>query len=396
MDYLVLLFAVAAAVSAVLGAVGAALYLGARSPRTPGAADSLDLKKKCSELESALAAARAEAASLSEWLASITTEGLRQLEATSSKRSLAPVLLRLLEQALEPAQGGVFWVREAHGSLVLAAGSGLPEHLGPGAATPLRQGLLGFACESGVAVGPEDVARLPDLARRRLEATEPSGTALEVAAPMLVDEIRVGVLAAGGAHRRRSSQREVLAVLAQMGALALARSAAVRARLAAAEMDPESRLLNERGALGFLEQELERTAPSHSRLSLCLVDVDQFELMASLSGSQAATGFVEKIGKIIRASLREDDLAARIGRGRFLLILPGTGREGACRVAEELRQAVSRFPTPGEGGLTLSAGIATFPDDGDRGSELVEAAGRALAEAVMRGRNRVVTQRQKP
>jgi diguanylate cyclase (GGDEF)-like protein len=118
--------------------------------------------------------------------------------------------------------------------------------------------------------------------------------------------------------------------------------------------------------------------------------------MASLSGSQATSGFVEKIGKIIRASLREDDLAARIGRGRFLLILPGTGREGACQVAEELRQAVSRYPTPGEGGLTLSAGIATFPDDGVRGSELVEAAGRALAEAVMRGRNRVVTQRQKP
>lgn len=395
MDYLVLLFVVVAAVSAALGAVGAAVYFARRSPRVRAEDTPLRTVREVRDLESALSAARAQATSLSGWLASITTEGLRQLEAVSSKRGVAPVLLRLLEQALQPTQAAVFWVREAHRALVLAAGSGLPDHLCPGAATPLRQGLLRFACETGTAVGAQDLDRLPEVAQRRLQAGQLPGVALDVAAPMVVDGIRVGVLAAGGARRLHFCQREVMAVLAQMGALALARSAALRARLAAAEMDPESRLLNERGALGFLEQELERTDRERSRLSLCLLDLDQFELLASLSPAESAAGFVEKIGRVIHASLREDDVAARIVRGRFLLILPGTNREGACQVAEELRQAFRRYPIGGEGGLTLSAGIAAFPDDGERGLELVEAAGRALAEAVMRGRDRVVAQHQR-
>jgi len=392
-DYLVLLFAVVAAVSAALGAAGAAAYL-ARSPRTRAAGGS-DLTARLGQLESDLSATRLEQTSLADWLASITTEGLRQLEAAPGKRALAPVLLRLLEQALRPAQAAVFWVREAHGALVLAAGSGLPDPLLPGTATPLRQGLLGFACETGAAVGAQDLDRLPELTQRRMRASDLPGAALDVAAAMVVDGIRVGVLAAGGASRFHFCQREVMGVLAQMGALALARSAAVRARLAVAEMDPESRLLNERGALGLLEQELERCDPTLSCLSVCLVELDQFELLASLSPAGSAGGFVERIGKIIRESLREDDVAGRIGRARFFLILPATSREGACQVAEELRQALCRFPIPSEGYLTLSAGIATFPDDGERGGELFEAAGRALAEAVMRGRDRVVAQRQR-
>jgi diguanylate cyclase (GGDEF)-like protein len=92
---------------------------------------------------------------------------------------------------------------------------------------------------------------------------------------------------------------------------------------------------------------------------------------------------------VLSASIREDDTAARYGGDEFLVLLPGAGKERAHAVAEHVRRTVEGVGL----GLTLSAGIATFPEDAMSGVGLIRAADQALYEAKAQGRNRVVAAR---
>ena len=105
------------------------------------------------------------------------------------------------------------------------------------------------------------------------------------------------------------------------------------------------------------------------------------------------------VAALLTRDLREVDLAARYGGEEFLLLLPETDQQGARLVAQRLRYAVEQANffigpeggTPQEiGHVTVSIGVAMFPDEVRFKRELVEASDAALYEAKGRGRNRVV------
>jgi diguanylate cyclase (GGDEF)-like protein len=89
---------------------------------------------------------------------------------------------------------------------------------------------------------------------------------------------------------------------------------------------------------------------------------------------------------------REVDLVARVGGDEFALLLPRTGLAGGLRLAEKLRARIAEEPFDIEGvsfGVTISAGVAAFPDHGGSGKELRAAADTALYRAKHEGGNRV-------
>jgi diguanylate cyclase (GGDEF)-like protein len=142
--------------------------------------------------------------------------------------------------------------------------------------------------------------------------------------------------------------------------------------------------------LTWLQTELQRAQRHHHQLALVLVRPDAFDELAELGGS-VGVEVLEACAEVIGHELRATDYALRQHASTFALILPQTATEGA-RVAGERIRLFLPLRTGGVNGrlLTVSIGVATFPDDATTNEELVRLAERALERAEERGGNRTV------
>ncbi len=144
----------------------------------------------------------------------------------------------------------------------------------------------------------------------------------------------------------------------------------------------------------LLKRELRRAGRGSREFSVVLVEQDAPPRPGARGGREREAALRE-MASILQARLRDADMAARAGGTGFALLLPETGRLGAYVVARRiLRAAEERFRQPGRAGrcllLTLSAGAAVYPADGESGEQLLERASQALGRARLQGGNRPV------
>jgi diguanylate cyclase (GGDEF)-like protein len=160
-----------------------------------------------------------------------------------------------------------------------------------------------------------------------------------------------------------------------------------------AERDPLTGLANRRLLDARLEEELDRARRYRTHLAFVLIDLDDFKQVNDRFGHQAGDDVLRAFAKVLASSVRELDLAGRLGGEEFALVLPGTPVEGACLVAENIRRAAAAIELEGPAGeeirVTASFGAAAFPicrtvDD------LIERADLCVYKAKRQGKNQVV------
>lgn len=133
----------------------------------------------------------------------------------------------------------------------------------------------------------------------------------------------------------------------------------------------------------------------HQRcFSLIFLDVDNFKHYNDTQGHPAGDNVLSTLAEILFEGIRRSDLLARYGGEEFVILLPETPQEGALQMAEKLRQAVENHPFPGcetqpLGKVTVSMGVASYPENGKDGSSLTKRADEALYKAKSEGRNRI-------
>ncbi len=153
-------------------------------------------------------------------------------------------------------------------------------------------------------------------------------------------------------------------------------------------------LYNRRHFIEIVDKEIARSLRHQRPLSMCILDVDLFKPINDTYGHIAGDTVLRQIGEIMRAHVRGDDIAARIGGEEFAVLLPEACLEAAVVFAERLRQAVedARF-TLGDRlhRLTVSIGVAELGPERDERSRLMAAADAALYKAKEGGRNQVQT-----
>lgn len=126
-------------------------------------------------------------------------------------------------------------------------------------------------------------------------------------------------------------------------------------------------------------------------LSLLFIDIDLFKCINDSHGHLAGDEILQGVAQVIKNNVREIDFLARYGGEEFSVILPGTDREGARKMAERLRQAVAEKSFQvgwKELKVTVSVGAATYPDDAADKEDLLDKADQALFHAKKQGRNR--------
>ena len=158
----------------------------------------------------------------------------------------------------------------------------------------------------------------------------------------------------------------------------------------AARTDPLTGLLNRRGFEETFKAELERARRSQHPLSIVAGDLDGFKLVNDRLGHHAGDEALQALAQDFSKWKRRIDVAARVGGEEFALLLPDTDERGAFLVAERLRRAVQRTFSEQPLPITISFGIASWPDHGDETEVLLRAADEALYAAKDLGRDRSV------
>ena len=157
-------------------------------------------------------------------------------------------------------------------------------------------------------------------------------------------------------------------------------------------------LFNHGYLLEHVELEVARSARYQRIFSVLFLDIDDFKQVNDQHGHQAGDKILRAVAELLRGGverLRSSDLSARYGGEEFCLILPETPRAGVQLNAERIREAVetmdwSSHTLSPDFKLTVSIGVAAFPEDGSSADEVLRAADDALYQAKRSGKNRVV------
>jgi len=313
----------------------------------------------------------------------------RELASAREPREIAPRTLDLVEEIFEPAYA-VFY-RTRRDGLVAVAARGATE-LRVGHRLAFGEGVVGWTAQRQVTYTGEDADHeTPRVKKRHLAACWPLD--FSVCLPLVVSERTVGVVLVGPC-REQPQARELGRTVALLASVALQSTALLRQQRLLAQTDGLTGLLNKRQILMRLEEYLRAERERKLPVSVFLFDIDHFKQYNDGNGHLAGDDLLRGLGRLLREHLREDEYVGRYGGEEFLLVLPGTRKQDALRAAERLRRLVQEqsFPhgehQPG-GRLTLSGGVAAFPEDGVDAVTLIGRADEALYTSKHRGRNRV-------
>lgn len=161
-----------------------------------------------------------------------------------------------------------------------------------------------------------------------------------------------------------------------------------------ATTDALTHLANRRSLFDRFGGELERARRYGRPLAVAMVDVDHFKRFNDTEGHRCGDEALVRVGQALSTGLRRSDVVGRYGGEEFLILMPETPIDQARETVERLLRAVAKLEVPGADGggrhVTLSAGVAAFPEHGESAEALVAAADARLYRAKDAGRNRVV------
>lgn len=158
--------------------------------------------------------------------------------------------------------------------------------------------------------------------------------------------------------------------------------------------DPLTGLFNRRHMEESLARELLRAARNAKPVTVLMVDVDHFKRFNDMFGHEAGDVLLRELGSIFISMTRGGDIACRYGGEEFLLILADAGLDAGCDRAVKLKEQVAKLQIRHRGEMlrriTVSIGVAGFPDHGTSATQILKSADEALYQAKAEGRDRVI------
>jgi diguanylate cyclase (GGDEF)-like protein len=165
-----------------------------------------------------------------------------------------------------------------------------------------------------------------------------------------------------------------------------------RAAVRLSTIDALTGLANRAYLIAAIEREIERGTRYGRGFCLLMADLDNLKGVNDSFGHSAGDRVLAGVADVIRAGVRGIDTAARLGGDEFVVLLPETDPAGAYVVAEKIRQGVEAMPTTERHEhvpVSVSIGLAAWPDDGTRLEQLVDVVDEAMYAAKQHGRNRI-------
>lgn len=204
-----------------------------------------------------------------------------------------------------------------------------------------------------------------------------------------------GLIVADNIYTRKPISRDdmrMLFMLSNQAGLAIENSHLYERTVIKSHSDSLTGLWNHGYFQYLLQKELQRAREENLSLSMVMIDIDDFKKYNDALGHQAGDEILKDIAKILQDHSRKMDWVCRYGGEEFTIILPQTSKKETIPIAERLREKISAYLfnhieiMPNKK-LTVSLGIASFPEDGSSNSELIASADRLLYKAKSKGKN---------
>ena len=212
-----------------------------------------------------------------------------------------------------------------------------------------------------------------------------------VALPLLSEGIPIGIFTISGL---KEEQLENLSILAEQLALEVKKVNLYEKVQELAITDGLTGIYVRRHFLERLNEEMPRARRHKLKLSMLMIDLDHFKQCNDTYGHLVGDIVLRDIAKIMKEHIRQVDLLGRYGGEELVIALPDTDKNSAASVADRIRQSVERYKFKAYDEtitMTISAGVATYPEDGDDVAVLIDRADQALYKAKAEGRNRVIS-----
>lgn len=259
----------------------------------------------------------------------------------------------------------------------------------------IGEGVAGRVAKTGEAVIIQDVRNSREFVRFLDQEDVASGM---MSAPLRVNGAIQGVINidACGVRSFGQSELDFLVLIAAQLSIAMEKAFLYQQVKLQAITDGQTGLYNLRHLRQRLREEFSKARRQMVPLSFLMVDIDRFKDYNDRYGHPQGDLLLQRVAQLLRDNVREEDIVARYGGEEFAAILPAISAYDAARLAERLRSlaeaTLGELDKDGYGhGITLSIGVATFPDNANSAEMLIREADDALYAAKRGGRNRVST-----
>lgn len=213
-----------------------------------------------------------------------------------------------------------------------------------------------------------------------------------VTVPLKAKDKVTGVILADNRFNKKPISTDdvrMLTMFANQAGLAIENSRLYEKTLVLSNSDSLTGLWHHGHFQYLLKEEIKKNSSEKQNFTLLMIDLDDFKKFNDAYGHQAGDAILKNISNIFREVSRKIDIVARYGGEEFAIILPNTKKDEALVLAERLRKYVAENQLSKN--ITISVGVATFPEDGEEKEYLISKADRALYEAKRTGKNKVCT-----
>jgi diguanylate cyclase (GGDEF)-like protein len=234
-----------------------------------------------------------------------------------------------------------------------------------------------------------------DVSRLARSLGDDSTNRVIISAPLVAKRSMFGLLLA--IHRDGSlfahEDVRLLTLLANQAAIAVENALLYQKLEQEAITDALTSVYNYRFLISSLEGEIKRARRFKQGFSFVMLDVDNLKSYNDQNGHLSGSQVLREIAAIIKGACREIDFVSKYGGDEFGILLPQTDLAGAEKVTRRVVERVSEHCFDGKtpGLVTCSAGLSTFPRDGETPHQIIESADKALYQAKRTGKNTVVT-----
>jgi diguanylate cyclase (GGDEF)-like protein len=220
-------------------------------------------------------------------------------------------------------------------------------------------------------------------------------TKFTIVSPIKFNENLKGVLGVGLIKNPTGIESKLLKLICDIAGVTLTNQMHLIKWKHGSMKDPLTGLYNRRYFSYMTTKYIEKSIVNNFPISVCLIDIDHFKNYNDMNGHQEGDRLLKELSTLLMRMTRKNSVVARYGGEEFIILMPNITKDEAFIYAEHIKQAINDYPflhreKQSLGFVSVSVGVATFPDDAGTIEKVIELADKSLYKAKNEGRNRVI------